>query len=312
MARARGARSQLALAFETTYGTAPASGYTRMPYASSTLGAQQPLLENELLGYGRDPLPPSRDAITADGDVVIPIDSRALGYWLKGAFGAPATTGSDPYTHVFESGAWSLPSMAIEVGLPDVPSYAVFTGCAVDRINFQMQRSGLLTATVGLQAQGEDLFTTAQTGTLADLELTRFGHFNGSVKRNGSPLGNVVSAEVTYANNLDPVETIRADGKRDGFDPAMTALSGRIDVRFADTTLLDQAIAGDAAELEFGWSIASGPSLKFELPAVYLPRPRREIPGPQGIQVSFEWQAAQDDEGDPMCVVTLVNDVASY
>jgi len=75
MARAHGARAQMALAFETTYGTLPASGYTRMPFASTTLGAEQPLLNSELLGYGRDPLAPIKDALTADGDVVVPIDA---------------------------------------------------------------------------------------------------------------------------------------------------------------------------------------------------------------------------------------------
>ena len=50
MARAQGARALMALAFETTYGTPPASGFTRMPFASATLGAEQPLLNSELLG----------------------------------------------------------------------------------------------------------------------------------------------------------------------------------------------------------------------------------------------------------------------
>ena len=66
MARAQGARAQMVLAFETTYGTPPASGFTRMPFASTTLGAEQPLLASELLGYGRDPLAPIKDALTAD------------------------------------------------------------------------------------------------------------------------------------------------------------------------------------------------------------------------------------------------------
>ena len=56
MARAQGARAQIALAFETTYGTPPVGGFTKMPFASTSLGAEQPLLNSELLGYGRDPL----------------------------------------------------------------------------------------------------------------------------------------------------------------------------------------------------------------------------------------------------------------
>ncbi len=35
MSRAQGARSQLAAAFETTYGTAPTSGFMQMPFASA-------------------------------------------------------------------------------------------------------------------------------------------------------------------------------------------------------------------------------------------------------------------------------------
>lgn len=135
MARAQGARAQMALAFETTYGTPPSSGFTKMPFASTTLGAEQPLQASELLGYGRDPLAPIKDAVTSDGDVVIPIDAEGFGFWLKAAFGAPSTTGSDSYTHQFTSGSWALPSFAIETAMPEVPRFAIYAGCMVDSLN---------------------------------------------------------------------------------------------------------------------------------------------------------------------------------
>ena len=110
MARAHGARAQMALAFETVYGTAPTTGFKTVPFASTTLGSEQPLIASELLGQGRDPLAPIKDAVTADGDVVVPIDVENLGLWLKAAFGAPVTTGAaaGPFTHEFRSGAWTL------------------------------------------------------------------------------------------------------------------------------------------------------------------------------------------------------------
>jgi len=419
MARANGARSQMALAFETTYGVPPESGYSRMPFASATLGAAQPLLNSELLGYGRDPLAPIKDAVTADGDVVIPIDARAFGIWLKATFGDPVTTAvaatgliafsvipangqtvtiggvtwtfvtgtagaseveiegtliqtldalvialngsanveiakatySRPtgtenlvvtfdtvgptgnaftlaashavpsgatltgggYSHEYRSGGWTLPSMAIEIGHPEIPAYFMYPGCVLDQLNFSMQRAGLLTATARLVVQGEEEPTAAsEAGSLEDIELQRFGHFNGSIRRNGTALGNVVTTELTYQNNLDRIETIRADGKIDGADPSLAGLMGRIDVRFADLVLLDQAIAGEACEIAMGWALPAGASLTFVAHAVYLPRPRREVTGPQGIQASFEWQAAQTPEGSRMCTVTLINDVVEY
>ena len=54
MARAQGARAQMALAFEMTYGTPPVGGFTKMPFASRSLESEQPLLNSELLGYARD------------------------------------------------------------------------------------------------------------------------------------------------------------------------------------------------------------------------------------------------------------------
>jgi hypothetical protein len=312
MARAQGARAQMALAFETTYGTPPASGYTRMPFASTTLGAEQPLLASELLGYGRDPLAPLRDAVTADGDVVIPLDAASIGFWLKAAFGAPTTTGTTPKTHTFQSGSWNLPSFAIETGMPEVPRYALYAGCKLDSLSWQMGRSGLLTATARIIAQGETVATTSAAGTLADLTLTRLGHFNGSIRRNGQAIGNVVSADIAYANTLDRVETIRADGKIEGADPSVAALSGNIVVRFADQVLVTQALNGEACALEFDYALTGGVGLKLTAHAVYLPHPRVEIAGPQGVQATFDWQAALDPGTGRMCTVVLTNNVTGY
>jgi hypothetical protein len=122
----------------------------------------------------------------------------------------------------------------------------------------------------------------------------------------------VVSTEITYANNLDRIETIRADGMIDGADPSIAALTGRTEVRFADSTLVSQAINGTPCELEFSYMLISGESLTVTVHAVYLPRPRIEIGGPQGIQASFDWQAARDATLGRMCTVTLINDIEEY
>jgi len=312
MARAQGARAQMALAFETTYGTPPVGGFTKMPFASTSLGSEQPLLNSELLGYGRDPLPPIKDAVTADGNVVVPIDAEAFGFWLKAAFGQPITSGVGPYTHEFRSGGWTLPSLSIETGMPEIPRFAMYSGCVLDTLSWQMQRSGLLTATASVVAQGESIAAASAAGTLADLGLQRFGHFNGSITRNGTALGNIVSAEITYANTLDRVETIRSDGRIDGADPSIAALTGRVEVRFADQVLVNQAINGDPCALEFAYVLPSGESLTLTAHAVYLPRPRIEISGPQGVQATFDWQAARDSTLGRMCTVTLINGIEEY
>lgn len=315
MARARGARTALAAAFETTYGTTPESGFFKLPFASASLSRERALLENELLGFGRDPLAPVPDVETTDGDIVIPIDAEAFGFWLKAVFGDPTTTGSGPYTHVFESGEWDIPSLSIETGMPDASHFAMAAGAKVDSLSFTMQRGGQLQATVSLVAQGETVASSTDAGTPTEYDLIRFGQFNGAITRGGSALGNVVSASLTYSNNLDRIETIRSDGKIEDADTALASLSGEIVVRFANTALLTQATDGTAAAFTFAFSKTIGSdtySVTFSVPKVYLPVPRRAVEGPEGVQATFAFQAAQDDDGDPMLTVTLINDVASY
>lgn len=311
MARALGARATMAAAFESTYGTAPGSGFFTMPFATSNLGADQPLIESEILGQGRDPIDPIRDAVTVDGSASVPVDQEAFGMWLKGAFGDPTTTGTGPYTHRFDSGKWALPSMAIEVGHPQVPAFNMYAGAVVNTIGWSMQRSGLLSAEIGLIAQSETKNTTTQAGTPTGFTFARFGHFQGSVKRDTVTLGNIVSAEITYSNNLDRVEVIRSDGLIEGLDPSLARLSGRVTARFDSTALYDQAVNGTASELDFGY-VAGANSLNFVAHRVFLPRARIPIQGPQGVQVDFEWEAAFDATATRMATVTLINNVASY
>lgn len=428
MARARGANAVMALAFESAYGVPPGSGFKRVPFVSAALGEQQNLIESDLLGYGRDPQQPARDVINNDGDVVVPLDLRNFGYWLKLLLGAPATTqgvaatgsftfdaqpvdnstisvggadwtfaasapagdesliganlletltnaviglnrsataalaaqtyslnlagnailvrsdtigtggntvaldasttpdsnatasgatlaggsASGPYNHVFTSGALSLPSAAIEIGMPDVPSYGMNFGAMVDKLSIQLQRSGLLNGTLSVVAQGETRADSSSAGSPSEQAIERFTQFTGQIRRDGVPLGNVVSGQFSYANGLDKVEVIRPDGRIAGADPAMLAVTGQVAVRFADTSLLDLAVAGTPIELIFEWSIAAGKLLRFTVHNVNLPKPKLPITGPAGVQATFDWQASEHPVLAKTCTATLVNDLSAY
>jgi hypothetical protein len=313
MARAQGARALMALAFETTYGTPPVSGFTRMPFASTSLGAEQPLLNSELLGYGRDPLAPIKDAVTADGDVVVPLDAEAFGFWLKAAFGAPTTTGAEaPYSHEFQSGSWTLPSMSIETGMPEVPRYAMYSGCVLDQITWQMQRSGLLTATARLVAQGETVGTTTSAGTPAALELKRFGHFNGAITRNGTAARQCGLGRDHLRQQPRPDRDHPLGRPHRWRGPIHCRADG------PDRGALRRPDAGDAGDQRRGLrdGIRLRPAFRRKLllhRARRLPAaPRIEISGPQGVQATFDWQAARDSVVGRMCTATLVNDVETY
>lgn len=315
MARATGAHAQLLGAFEAAYGNAPGGNFHTLPFVSCDIGSQQPLEASDVLGLGRDPAPPSRDVITAEGQITVPVDLRSIGFWLKGLFGPPVTTGTGPYNHVYTSGADTLPSLALEVGHPQVPRYFLNLGCLVNSLNLGWAPSGKANATLALIAQGETDAATSSGGTPTTQGLQRFHQFQGRIRKDGAALANITAAELTYANNLDPVRVIRDDGKIEGADLGVASCTGNLAARFADMVLLDAATDGTAMALEFAWVIDADRSLTIALPSVFLPKPRIPISGPAGIEARFDWQAAKPDivaPGGAFVTVTLKNDIASY
>ncbi len=312
MTRAYGANAQLLGKFETVYGTPPAGNFIKFPFVSSQLGSEQGLIASNLLGQGRDPAQPMRDVIKVDGDIVVPVDLRNFGHWLKALLGAPVTTGAGPYVHTFTSGAATLPSLALEVGMPEVPAYFTNAGVRVNSMQLTFAQSGAADATLACIAQGETRAAVSGGGVPTTAALTRFNQFQGSIKKDGVSLGNVTGAQATYTNNLETITTIRADGKIDGADPTIAALTGTLDTRFADTTLIDAATSNTPVELEFGYVIDADSSLLFTAHEVYLPKPKLGLSGPAGVQANFNWQSAKSVTAGCMLTVTLKNDVETY
>lgn len=422
MPRAQGARALMAFAFEGVYGTPPGSGYRQVPFVSTDLGGEQPLLDNEVLGFGRDPLAPSKDAFNADGSVVIPLDVENFGLWLKGIFGQPVTVGvlaatgvltfsaqpavnstitlngtvftfvasgaagnqsniganlaatltalagvlnanatvgltfatyvagattltitrgtlghignaftlatsispasnatvsaatltGGANTHTFTSGGWTLPSLAIETQMPEVPRFSMYSGAVIDEFSWEMKRAGLLQGTVKLIAQGESVVAATVAGSLTALNYKRFGHFNGAVLRDGVAIANITQARINYMNNLERIDAIRSDGRIEGADPSIAALKGQIVTRFSDLTLFNQAIAGTPCALQFSHTISAAENFVFTAHAVYLPRPRVPIEGPSGVEATFDWQAALAISPARMATAVLTNGVATY
>lgn len=314
MSRAYGWNAQLLLAEETEYGEMPANNYRKIPFISTTLDSEQNLVSSNVLGLGRDPTQPFQDVINVDGDMVVPVDMRNIGVWLKAIFGIPSTEDVDDgvYTHSFESGKIVIPSYTLEVGLPEVPQFIRFMGVRANSIAFNFQRSGEAQVTLNLIGQGESGETTAIDTNPEVYKYTRVSQFQGFIKSNGALLANITAASATYSNNLEKIETIRNDGKVEAIDLGVASLSGSISARYGDNILLDKARAGTPVDIELGYQLSDTLKLEIVCHEVYLPKPKRTIDGPNGIECSYDFQGAKNEKIGRMMTVKLTNDVESY
>jgi hypothetical protein len=121
----------------------------RIPFNRRNLGSEQGLIDDPVLGPGRDPLAPLQDVITDGGDIVIPVDPRYLGLWLTALFGDPDTTDNldCSWDHEFASGGEDLPSYTIEVGMPKVPALFVHAAFKLKSSELRKYRVGMMLCT---------------------------------------------------------------------------------------------------------------------------------------------------------------------
>ncbi len=325
-ARASGTDAVHLIAKETTYGT-PVSGaagqiYRRMPLRSYSLGAEQPLEEDPVWNRSRpEASDPAEGNKSVTGDIVLPMDSRGVGFALMMALGAAETTliSAGLYEHVFLSGK-DLFSFASQIGHPKltVPKWRTHTGVKIGGMQFPMARNGRAVMTLPLIAQGEikDTGGTPQRDTNPLIfDYLPFNNARGSIKVGGAALANVTAGQFNYSNGLEPVETIRPDMMIDGVDDGIRSLGGSVDVRYgSDSTLDDLADTNTPAAMEYGFKIGSKPpwGLTFEIPRVFFPLTKKPITGPGGIAATANWMAAYDQTAGYLLKVTLRNDVASY
>lgn len=299
---------------ETVYGTAPANFKKLAFVPTHGLSKQQNLLPSDVLGEGRDPTDPLLGAINVTGPVAVPLCLNQSGFWLKHIFGLPTTSGTTPdYEHVFKSGALTLPSLSAHVWSPNLGRGRTAKGVRVNDFSLEMGREVLPALRMNLIGQDE-----ANTVAIADstpdetLALARFHPFKGQIKKDGAALADIVSATMTYRNNLDIVAPIRADGLIADALPAQAAFEASLRARVKDGSLLDIAGTDTTIELEFGYVNSATASLLFTAHRVWLPKPTQEISGPGGIEVTFNNLGAKDSTAGNMLTATLKNAVASY
>lgn len=314
MTQAQGYRGQLGMDFETTYNTTPAvPNGIAIPIQSCKINSKQNLSDDKTIRGRRDPAQPSMGNVDVSGNVAVPVDEIAIGYWLKAMFGAPTTTGSaDPYTHVFKPGL-TQPSLVLEQGFTDIGQYFLFNGCKVGKFSLNFGGDGDLSASIDVMGGKQTISSTSFDSTLTAITLKKFSNFQASVTEGGSNLATVTKADITIDMGLDgDTYVLGSNGFRGSVNEGIISVSGTITALFDSVTLLNKAIAGTTSSLAL--KLTSGThSLEFKVPELMYERSTPSIDGPKGVMVDLPFKAFYKSSVDNAVVVaTLVTSQATY
>ncbi len=315
----KGRATNLLVNLQADYDTPATGNYVSTLFYSETLAETEDKQDDNVLGMARvndrDQTQQAPGLKSLAGGLTVPLDINHFGLWLYALFGAPDTTGSGPYTHVFESGADQLPYLTIEFEKRKGAAFFQNVGLVASSLALSMGReSGYRQAELQFVGRNETKLAATGGGTpAAQMARSAMPSMKGLMKVDGVDVGELVGLDLSYANNPTADESINGTDYNSGYDLDENATcTGSVTLRYKDESFYDRAVADSAHAVDLVYQIGASASLTLSMPAIRFTRgPIAPISGPGGMQAQIDWSAEQTSS-EAMLTATLVNSIASY
>jgi hypothetical protein len=314
---ALGQLADLLFKVEASYGVSPGGNFQKAHFYKASLRETKPLENDPIIGsiYNnfRDPGAFAPALSEHGGTLELPLCINQIGDWLKLVFGAPSTSGATNFTHVFTSGALTLPSYAVEIK-PISGDFRMHTGIAARSMTLDLaDAAGMQRVMLDVLGYGEAIAGSTGGGTpTAPRTYAPFKATGAQVKLDTVAVGSLLSARLTYETGLSQDRFIDASDK---FGAAVLAeqaqLSGELRVRYSAATYDSLAAAETEKALSIEFIVGANNSLIIDAPAIRFARAGVAIEGPGGIEQTISFRARQTTSA-PQMTATLKNQVASY
>jgi hypothetical protein len=301
------------LGFEQHFGGGSDNGFV-LPINSFGVRSTRALNRPATLASGRNPIVPFAGNLAVGGNIVIPVDSAALAYWLIAMFGLPTTTGSSPYVHEFKIPS-SQPSLVLENAYTDLATakYNRFVGCKITSFAITVGGDGELVATLGVTGRSDSMESSAFDASPTTITLARLNNFHAALLEGGATLANATEVSIMIGLPLTPYYVIGGGGLAGSLAEEKVEVSGNIKTLFEDTSLIDYAIAGTERTLKLTITGSSASVFELEIQELLYERNSPDNPGPQGMIADLNFQGYYENGSEASGIVArLTNATADY
>ena len=325
MPQVTGSFGRLVVDKETSYKTlkdaASRAGWV-IPFVTCGLGREQNLLESNTIAATRNPQEPGLGQVNVSGDITVELGPLAHARLIYFALGGYAVSGTDPgpYTHILTIGS-SVPSFVAEVRFSDGDAfnrYALFDGCKVSQWSVNIRTDSFVESTFSVIGSDETYGTTEYDSSPDAPGFAGFTNYNANLKLGGTAVASITEISFTLANNLDEnTFAIGGGSVRTSLPEGRAAINGTFTAQFNEEmeNYINIAQSSTETSIEIELSRGSGDGsagneyMKIYLPEVKLQPPRKEIPGPQGVFLTFNFLAYAADASSAI-EVTVKNTIA--
>jgi hypothetical protein len=317
-ATVKGSQAVFAINDQAAAGTLPSGNWASNHFYTENFVPGESLVNDPELGGARnnpvDPIDPSSGLPNPSGNLKVPFDLNQLGLYLKSLMGAPTTSGTTNYTHVFTSGKESLSALAAEFRMGnDVFKIAEFFAIASAQFNVANEDGY---RTVDLTTVPRRVFDagSSQAGTVtAPPARSKVSGGIGVCRFNATQVANLLSGTATIANGAAGERYADDSSYISAIDPGEPSFKASPEIRvrqgaWSALKALFDGVTPFAFEQEFQINVNS--SLLIAAPRCFGNIVIPEIDGPSGVSVTPEIMAVQTAAA-PMLTVTLKNQIAA-
>lgn len=313
-----GRNSTLQQQFETVFRTAPGAPSTQLlKFSKVTVGREAELAEDPTINANA--LMEKRQ----EQDASAPISAEGIlclndiGFWLRMLLGAPQTTGTGPYTHVFTLNLNARPSSLFEFAMSDgvATRYHRHLGVMLNSfgwnlLNVEQQFQAEFIGAYELRPYPTTPFDATPAARLAKLWACKK---LAKIWDGAASIGDIADATIQFNNDLEGQSL--GDGL-EGFGQILLGqptVGGQMDVLFTPGTLVDAALARSSKHIVMVSQDPTGAAkLTVDIPNAEFDVPRVVVDSSKGqVARGLAWRAHHVDGADPI-TVTLENGIATY
>ena len=287
-----------------------------LPFISFSASPQRERIDRPKLGVARhnplDPIKPIPGFLRLVGDLVVDADARHLALFLHCLLGAPATTGSGPYNHVFASGAVTPRYAAIQMKT-GANAVRVYRGVTLAAIS--LQGSGEATRNydvqLALRGLGRERVSDWLAGDVEDMPAESVMH-RAVFRVDGTAAEHTLDSSWSWDRQLAEDAFMSTTAQLSGLRPNGGVHTGQARFRAlaASFDTLEENDTVTAFDIQM-LGVTAGHQILLAHPQALLAAPPLSVSGPGLVERTVSWVSHQTS-GQPASRIMITNDVAAY
>jgi|ERR1019366_6469005 hypothetical protein len=243
------------------------------------------------------------------GDIDFDMPTRGAGIFLGHALGSYPAAVAGAFTIV--KGDQSAVSFTTQVGLSRYDGTVTpknVTGCKVDAFTLSLANDGILNVKLTIDAQKME-FATALVAASYNAAYDLFHFAQGTIKVDGTAVGNIRDWSVTIANNLkkDRYNIGNSGLKSTQTHDAFVVGTGAVTVEFTDTTWTTKLTADSVTSIDMIFTNGTE-ILEIITPVVFADDATPMVSGPSDIDVPITFSILDNGTLAPITVIYTTPD----